>query len=394
MPESSRPAKFQRSSAKVSQALRSRITQGSRARAAPAFRSLILAVSDGELDEAVARAETEVALTLGVKKLTLMASGLTALQAALHAARVGPGDQVACDVVFPFAVMAIRNVGARPIPVDIELDNFTMSPDDLIRRLTKKTRAVIATAMFGVPPLTASLRVALRDRPNIILIEDHAQAFGGRIGDVAAVARPDIACMSFQSGKLLSAGAGGAVIARSPEHDTAARRYIELGWYPRKDMHGRVNWASQWRERSADCISARMSPIGAELLRSRLIRFNELRARLETECEDFAHLLATQLSPWTLQHVEEGFGGTRWRIALIAPNREMAQETLARANASSSSSYALGYPPVSDWPQFQISAASLPNTRRLLDSAVLVPSGTLEDIEREREAWSTGVRAR
>jgi len=343
---------------------------------------------DREFANLISAAERALQDFSGFGHVSLNASGLVSLQAALHAAGVGPGCEVVCDVMFPFGVLAALQLGATPVAADISRDTLTMDAASLADAVNSKTRAVVATASYGVLPCTQNLRQALVGRTDLILVEDHAQAFTARSGkDVSGA--PDVVCMSFQTGKLLSVGHGGAVACNRVDLDSAVRRYVSLGWYPRYTQRGQIDWEGSWRERISTCLSARLPPIAAGLLLGRL---EHMRARHATHVDNLWALLdrlSASLKDVSIQAYPSLARVHRWRVALVAAGEREAAHTQARLAAVGSHAYRPNYPPVPQWPCFQPCGMRLPpNTSDLLGRLVLLPVADEAELDRELRAVS------
>jgi dTDP-4-amino-4,6-dideoxygalactose transaminase len=165
------------------------------------------------LGEPVERFERAFAAYCGVPHGVAVSSGTAALQLALVAAGVGPGDEViTVPMTFVATVAAILYVGATPRLVDIDPVRGTMDPTSLSRALSSRTRAVIPVHLHGrMADMKPILDIA---RPRgITVIEDAAQAHGATYQGRSAGSLGDIACFSFYPAKNLGAcGEGGALI--------------------------------------------------------------------------------------------------------------------------------------------------------------------------------------
>lgn len=340
--------------------------------------------SDSELADLAPAATEAIRSYLDVPYLVLNASGLVSLQAALFAAGAGAGTNVICDALFPFGIMAAQNVGAEPVVVDVDPERLTLNPEAVAASITKRTRAVIATATFGVPAPTTALREVTDEWPDVVLIEDHAQAFGVRIGGEFAARRPDMACFSFHTDKPLSAGFGGGVVCKRRHEYERSRRYLELGWYPRQDPSGGVDWEGSWRGRAAGCQSARLPPIAAGLLLSRLERFDHKARQHRTAVEQVVATVNEHLPRATLQKSPEGFDGQRWRVALLLPTRTESERLTAALREGGSWAYRYEHPPASRWPNLeQPSFRPLPVSTDVLERLLVLPVMGPEDAARE-----------
>jgi len=157
--------------------------------------------------------EQALAEFTGAPHAIAVSSGTAALQLACVALRLGPGDEVIVPAfTFSATAHAVRFAGATPVLCDVVSAQAPhIDPADVERRITPRTRAVIAVHVFGHPADLTPLR-ALCDAHGLALIEDAAQAFGAAVGT-----RGTLGCFSFGAGKQLSLGAGGLVTTADDE---------------------------------------------------------------------------------------------------------------------------------------------------------------------------------
>ena len=177
---------------------------------APAFDSII---SSGTLTRGpyVARFEREVADYVGRPHATATTSATTALHLSLVASGVKPGDEVLLsDFTFPATGNVVCQMGATPVLVDSLPASFELDLEDLERKITRRSRAIIAVDPFGVPAPLPELEEMAR-RNSLFLIEDAACALGSSIEGRRCGAFGDFGCFSFHPRKLLTTGEGGIV---------------------------------------------------------------------------------------------------------------------------------------------------------------------------------------
>ena len=160
-------------------------------------------------------------------------SGTDAIELALRACRIGPGDDVLVPAMtFMSTALSVTAVGARPVIVDIEEKSYGIDPEDAARRCTSATKAIIPVHLYGQAcDLDGVLRLARRRR--LAVIEDCAQAAGASYRGRPVGSFGDAGCFSFYPTKNLgAAGDGGAVVTRSAE---IARRVRLLRNYGTED---------------------------------------------------------------------------------------------------------------------------------------------------------------
>jgi dTDP-4-amino-4,6-dideoxygalactose transaminase len=161
--------------------------------------------------EEVENFEKEFAQFIGVKHALGVASGSGALQTALSALGVGPGQEVIVPAYMWVAVIAaVVNLGAIPVLADID-DSFTMDPAKVEEHITPRTTGIIAVHMSGAPANAPALLQIAR-KHSLFLLEDCAQCAGGSVGGKRVGSFGDMGIFSFQMNKNMSSGEGGAVV--------------------------------------------------------------------------------------------------------------------------------------------------------------------------------------
>jgi dTDP-4-amino-4,6-dideoxygalactose transaminase len=199
------------------------------------------------LGEEVAQFEAECAQYCDANDAISCASGTDALLLALMALGIGPGDEV---VTSPFSFFAtagcIHRVGARPVFVDIDPVSMNIDPDQILRAITPKTRAILPVHLFGQCSLMEPLwRIAVQH--GLTIIEDACQSIGAEYRGRRAGVLGTIGCFSFFPTKNLGgAGDGGLMTTDDPElsrrlrllrvhGDAGAYRHVEVGLNSRLD---------------------------------------------------------------------------------------------------------------------------------------------------------------
>jgi dTDP-4-amino-4,6-dideoxygalactose transaminase len=151
---------------------------------------------------------------VGTPHAVTVSSGTAALHLSCLAAGIGPGDEVIVPAfTFVASASAPRYAGAEPVLCDVSSPReFNIDPEDVARRITSRTRAVIAVHFCGYPAAIATLR-KLCDEHGLILIEDCAQAIGATIDDAGRQVGTigELGAFSFFSKKQLCVGEGGMV---------------------------------------------------------------------------------------------------------------------------------------------------------------------------------------
>lgn len=142
-------------------------------------------------------------------------SGTAALQAALHALDVKKGDEILVpSFTFVATANAVVSTGAKPIFVDILKENYTINPDDLEKKINKKTRAIIPVHLYGNAAYIERLS-EISKKYNIPIIEDSAQSLGTTYKGKHTGTFFEMGCYSMYPAKVMTAGEGGFVVTNN-----------------------------------------------------------------------------------------------------------------------------------------------------------------------------------
>lgn len=174
-------------------------------------------------------AEEEISSYTGAPHSLLMTSGHAALTSALVAAGVGPGDQVIVPAYTYIATpIAVLESGAIPVICEID-DSLTLDPDDLEKKITPATKAIMPVHMLGLPCKMDKI-MAIAKKHGLKVVEDACQAFGAEFGGKKLGTIGDAGAYSFNFYKIISSGEGGALVTNDTDllqkaliyHDSSA----------------------------------------------------------------------------------------------------------------------------------------------------------------------------
>jgi dTDP-4-amino-4,6-dideoxygalactose transaminase len=177
----------------------------------------------------VPKLEAALCESFGVPHAITCASGTLAVETALRAVGVGPGDEVIIGAYdFEPSFLSIHAVGATPVLVDVAAASACLDCVAFEAAITPATKAVIASHLHGgLVPMSRVMAIA--ERNGIRVVEDAAQACGAIIEGKPAGTWGDVGVLSFGGSKMLSAGRGGAVITRHAECLQRARLFLTRG---------------------------------------------------------------------------------------------------------------------------------------------------------------------
>ncbi len=223
--------------------------------------------------------EAEMCEYCGVKRAVALNSGTDALQLALRALDIGAGDEVITTAfTFVATTESIAIVGATPVFADIDPETFNLDPNELEKKITPKTKAIMPVHLYGQPAnMPAIMEIA--KKYNLYVIEDCAQAIGAEINGKKVGSFGDIGCFSFFPTKNLGAfGDGGMITSNS---DMLADRVMQLR------NHGS---AVRYYHNELG-INSRLDEVQAAILRVKFPYINEWNAKRNANARRYSELL-------------------------------------------------------------------------------------------------------
>lgn len=234
----------------------------------------------------VDRFEQAVAAYLGVADMVAVASGTAALQLALMAAGVGPGDEVIVpSQTFCATIHAVVATGARPRFVEVNPATLCIEASHVLDALTPVTRAVLPVLYGGRAVDLSAIHDELSQR-QIPVVEDAAHAFGSRCGGVLVGARPEaLTCFSFGPIKNLTCGVGGGIIPRTSREAGALRNMRALGIVQSQAQRA----VSTSYTVDGVGLRATMSALNAAIGTAQLQNFEGVAARRQSLWRAYAH---------------------------------------------------------------------------------------------------------
>jgi len=165
----------------------------------------------------------------GMKYGIASSNGTTALHLALLALDIGQGDEVIVpDLTFAATINAVLYTGATPVIVDIEEDSWCISPDEIEKAITSKTKAIIPVHIYGQPcDMDRIMKIA--DAHNLYVIEDCAEAHGAEYKGRKVGSFGHVNCFSFFGNKVITTGEGGMCLTNDKEIEKKIRLYRDHG---------------------------------------------------------------------------------------------------------------------------------------------------------------------
>jgi 8-amino-3,8-dideoxy-alpha-D-manno-octulosonate transaminase len=172
--------------------------------------------------------EEDFASYMGAKYALGVTSGTAALDCAMAALEIGPGDEVIVPAYTWWSdYTCVVHAGALPVFADIDR-SLCIDPRDFARKITPRTKAIIAVHLLGGPCDMDPIVQTARER-GIAVLEDAAQCVGGTYKGKKLGSIGEIGIYSFQLHKMISSGEGGAIVTNDPKLYERAARFHDMG---------------------------------------------------------------------------------------------------------------------------------------------------------------------
>jgi dTDP-4-amino-4,6-dideoxygalactose transaminase len=271
--------------------------------------------------------ERELAAFLGAAHAVGVNSGTDALHLPLVACGIGPGDEVVIPGFTFFATgEAVSYTGATPVFADVDAGTFNLDPAALEKRITRKTKAVIAVHLFGQCATLDRIAEICKEK-KLVLVEDCAQCIGADYGGMRAGSWGDFGGFSFYPTKnLAAAGDAGLITAKEEKHQQTLRMLRHHG-SRQTYLHERVGWNSRLDELQAAVLRVKLK---------HLERFNEARRAV---AKRYREKLA---GAKVILPAEHGRGRHVYhQFTIRAERRDAIREVLAKEGIASSVFYPL-----------------------------------------------------
>ncbi|MBK9390711.1 MAG: DegT/DnrJ/EryC1/StrS family aminotransferase [Bacteroidetes bacterium] len=161
--------------------------------------------------------EKELAKIYGIKSTVSTGSGTQSLNTVVEALGIGPGDEIITSpYTDPGTIQSILVSRALPVMADLDTESFQIDPDDIERKITKKTKALMPVHIMG-QPCNMQRIMEIAKKHNLFVIEDSCQAIMAEYQGKMVGLIGDAGCLSFQTSKVFCCGEGGAIMSANEE---------------------------------------------------------------------------------------------------------------------------------------------------------------------------------
>jgi len=320
--------------------------------------SRVLAKGQYILGPEVAELEDRLATYVGVAHCVTVANGTDALQIAMMALDIGPGDEV---VVPGFSYIAVAEaaalLGARPVYCDIDPLTYNMDPRSLEAVITGRTKAIVPVSLYGQCADLPAIN-AIAGRLGIPVIEDAAQSFGASLLGKRSCSMSAIACTSFFPSKPLGCyGDGGALFTDDVALAATVRRIARHG-QERRYYHVQVG------------VNSRLDTLQAAILLAKLEIFDDEISQRQEVAERYREVLGAAADDLALPHIAPGYVSVFAQYTVRSGYRSQLREALSLAGVPTAVHYEI---PLNRQPAVADAAALCPSGDRAAEQVFSLP---------------------
>ena len=248
------------------------------------------------------------------------ANGTATMHTALSALDVKPGDEV---IVPPLTMsstsLAVLHNGSIPVFADVDKRTFNLDPDDIEKRITSKTKAIITVSLYGLSPDYDRI-LEICKRHNLYLIEDNAECFLGMYKGKLVGEFGHFSSYSFQASKHMTCGEGGMLTTSDDELADKARRFSSLGYAGVSGKQGKITRSDiqdpNYSRHVMLGFNYRMSELQAAVTLGQLERLDDLVSQRQKVAELFKEVIKGS-DLVTLQHEPQGYKNSYWAFSMV-----------------------------------------------------------------------------
>ncbi|MHC4309030.1 MAG: aminotransferase class V-fold PLP-dependent enzyme [Planctomycetota bacterium] len=313
--------------------------------------------------------EERFAKYIGAEHAVSVQSGTAAIHMALHELGIGPDDEVIVPAsTFVATVNPIFYVGATPVFADVDIKTWNIDPQEIQKRITPKTKAIIPVHLYGNPcDMNKIMNIAKKN--DIYVIEDSTESLGARCGDRFTGIIGDLGCFSFNGNKTITTGGGGMLVGIESKRLEHIRFLVNQAKDPvRGYEHPEIGF------------NYRMTNIEASL---GLAQLERLESFLEKK-RLFNQIYREQLGVLDLVSFQEQYEGadSSWWLSCIMFEKDLDISSLQkRLKEKGVPTRRIFSPIVGMSPYQQYANGNYKNSFKIYESGLCLPASTLNNEE-------------
>ncbi|NTU69705.1 DegT/DnrJ/EryC1/StrS family aminotransferase [bacterium] len=271
------------------------------------------------------RFEKDFAKFCGAKYSVATCNGTVSIHLALEALGIGKGDEVIVPTfTYIASVNSITYTGAKPVFVESDKNNWNIDVNDIEKKITKKTKAIMVVHLYGHPSEMGPI-LKIAKKHNIYVVEDAAESHGALYKGKKVGAIGDIGSFSFFGNKTITTGEGGMIVTNSKKLADKARHLRGQGVSLKKNYwHDVVGYNYRMTN-----IAAAIGVAQLERINSIIKRKREIAKLYFQELKDVKELVLQREMPWAKS--------VFWMVSILAPKgkRDSLMKYLAKNGVDS-----------------------------------------------------------
>lgn len=301
-----------------------------------------------------------------------VSSGTAALHVLLYAYDIGAGDEVILPPTAPImSALPVLAVGARPVFVDVETEDFSYNLADLQRKVTEHTKAIISVPMWGYPTKIDQVMAFARSK-GIPVIEDASHCHGAKEDGRFVGARTNVGFFSTQERKMVTTGEGGFILTDDQNIADRVKEVRDFGKPVRetpelRDYMGKYGYLFGLNFR-LNAMSAALGITQLKKLPKRIRRRTHNAHVFASKLRNIAWLKELKVPPTTTSNY--------YAMVLVVKAPYVAYEVAKElyGHGIISDTYRFGIKPLYELPIFSDFASDCPNASRLLERIITIPT--------------------
>ncbi|MCX6238345.1 MAG: DegT/DnrJ/EryC1/StrS family aminotransferase [Bacteroidia bacterium] len=268
--------------------------------------------------------EEKFAAYIGRKEGIAVANGSGALDIAVQALKIGPGDEVimpAFTIISP--AQSVVRAGAKPVLVDSDPESWNMDVTQIESRITPKSKAILVVHIYGLP-VDMDPVLELCKKYGLYLIEDAAEMHGQTYNGKKCGSFGDISTFSFYPNKHITTGEGGMLMVDDHELAERCRKLRNLAFESggRRFIHHELGWNYRMTNMQAALGLAQLEKIDKHIIKKR-----EIGNAYQKGLKD---LIGFQFPLGKTEYAENIY----WVFGLVADSAELCESTIGKLNAA------------------------------------------------------------
>lgn len=290
-----------------------------------------------------------------------VSNGTVALHLALEALNIGAGDEVIVpDLTFAATINAVLHANATPVIVDVDEDSWNISPQEIKKAITPKTKAIIPVHLYGQPCDMDEIMI-IAEQNDLFVIEDCAEAHGAEYKNRKVGSFGHINCFSFFGNKVITTGEGGMCLTNSKELSEKMRVLRD---------HGMSKSRKYWHEMVG--YNYRMTNLQASIGLAQLERIEEILKEREA-LENLYRDKLKELNNIEFQRIFDDRKKITWLVSILfGQDAENIIEELRKVNVDARPFFV----PLHKMPIYEKYAFSFENSLKLSKAGINMPTNS------------------